>query len=1179
MGLCDEASELGPWFDMADWEWPDWPTIRLELIANLRRPADYFRQISVRRQFKWLLRWYSNTPSGSSWHSACPVGILALRIFTLLLSNDADRCIQLRDARVGLELMQYSWTDVVAAGYPIFHMLARLAEETRRVSFPLDNVCDALGRGNGSDYFRSELVDAFSHGERLPVAEVEPHLPDPHASLPSLGRTACPFTQAAALFTVAAAGAARHLASVPTGTSPAAMAPVAVPIELPSDSRQALEHGQELLRDWRPLRHSLYDLITTRWPIWRSLERVAAPFGTERVERRRKRFSVELVVCGDGWRGLREATAAFVEAQGWYAHYLWADVEACPAFYTSISGSLPGDAYVIQLSPLLWTWNVGLEEALVTAVSIIAGDPEIDIVGFPSLTEDLLWSLNVRRIQMRDWALRYSAYPTGYEFTRGDRCFACMATSATRVFRNVHLWKKLYATDVQGTIKVGTRSSWLVGADLHARRMGLRTYTCVTPPIPERNYLAEAQLTPVLSRLYGVEVAQFDDSIVATRCLELHDWAFLRTDLYAESLEVSHCIEQDAQMALAVLGRWWCASGNHRFLAAVPGVQTAPLLLTHGATLLQPGQMPRTPVPLELHACCSAGDPLAECPLPHAVEVVGLPPDLQFVAGDALVVRSVRANATVLRLLPCDAVTAASLADLSAVRTAASVLDPAFAAEQATSGTVAREALWPFLRLHNTKRLDIKVLPAQLPPSTGTVPSQVALLSCAPSAPLAGRIRTFAEKEGWVAFVEDIDLRGCLGFLQRSIGSVPDNFVAILLSPLLWGWSDEGAGRALAAAVSLAGQRGAGSILGFPTVSPSGEWQWRVRQIRNQYWKLMYALPRGLSSQRAHVLAPRGGSPTVHCAHGNAASSSKVFGASGHLRQLLSVVRNDPDNAFNWFVDLDLQTLEMGLPVISCLVAPLPEQDYLPRATLSKYLSTRYEVEVAEFIGERHERCLAGANWFEVLQKGLVAPWCFRRDVEKAFRDVHEWWTMLDPRKNFVVPEEGTFLAVFRNGASGMMPWDSDFDAKLYTESPLTVPEFMNMTEQASFKRMEIEAYAYKGCGQDNYVLLRRPNITHHIGDMYVRGEQQVSSHPWRVRLFGTEVRLSPEHLEHIFFVRYRTPVRKLFGDGLHLQCFLPLHRACMPDCRDEALPCEFEDEFVHVDDFSLRSQPLLWPV
>ena len=46
----------------------------------------------------------------------------------------------------------------------------------------------------------------------------------------------------------------------------------------------------------------------------------------------------------------------------------------------------------------------------------------------------------------------------------------------------------------------------------------------------------------------------------------------------------------------------------------------------------------------------------------------------------------------------------------------------------------------------------------------------------------------------------------------------------------------------------------------------------------------------------------------------------------------------------------------------------------------------------------------------------------------------------------------------------------------------------------------------------------------------------------------------------------YRTPIHKLFGDGIPLQCFHPEHNACMPDCRDVSQPCEFEDDFVHIE-------------
>ncbi|CAE8709839.1 unnamed protein product [Polarella glacialis] len=351
-------------------------------------------------------------------------------------------------------------------------------------------------------------------------------------------------------------------------------------------------------------------------------------------------------------------------------------------------------------------------------------------------------------------------------------------------------------------------------------------------------------------------------------------------------------------------------------------------------------------------------------------------------------------------------------------------------------------------------------------------------------------------------------------------------------------------------------------VLGFPTVTPSGGWKLNVRNLRHQYWKLVYSQ---IQTPAAEVWPES----AEACAWGSASSGSRIFRSASKLKMLLSQVSADPDNAYNWMVDLDLQMLNAGIRALTCASYPLLEADYLSMTTLTKHLTTKHQVEVAEFLeGSRHVYCIKGANWFEVARKGLVAPWCFRRDVVKTFSSVQQWWTSLDPR-NFVVPEEGTFLALFRNGAAGMLPWDSDFDMKLYTEADITMEGFMNRTLDPPFRSMEIEAYAYDGCGQDNYVLLRRPNITHHIGDVYVRGGQARADHPWRANLFGVQVSLSPGHLEHIFFTRYRTPVQKLFGDGIPLQCVYVGHNACLPDCRNQDEPCEFEDNFVHVDHFA----------
>ncbi|CAK9074888.1 unnamed protein product [Durusdinium trenchii] len=409
--------------------------------------------------------------------------------------------------------------------------------------------------------------------------------------------------------------------------------------------------------------------------------------------------------------------------------------------------------------------------------------------------------------------------------------------------------------------------------------------------------------------------------------------------------------------------------------------------------------------------------------------------------------------------------------------------------------------------------------------------------------------------QAWLLHAPETQLEGaaCLDFIKRNLDTINLDMPAVLLSPSLLPekWTIRNT-KALEDALQWMRKNSETNIMGFPLLSEDS-WRWKVRRLRHQYWKLFFT-----SSETIEEHTGLAGEP---CAVGFP-SATRAFGAARVLRSLLSLVESDPDNPWNWLLDMDLQIHKAGTQVLSCAGWPMPEVDYLTRVTLTEHMTTKHQVELANFDGREDVYCIKGANWFQVAQKGLVAPYCFRRDVMKAFRRLRDWWTSLDAR-NFLVPEEGTFLALFRNGNAGIMPWDSDFDVKLYSEQDLTMEGFMNRTLEPEFKAMQIEAYAYDGCGQDSYVLLRQANITHHIGDAYVRGSQK--THPWKARLFGTEIRLSPEHLEHIFFTRYRTPVQKLFGDGIPLQCFHPGHNACMPDCQDPTKPCDFEDHFVHV--------------
>jgi len=130
----------------------------------------------------------------------------------------------------------------------------------------------------------------------------------------------------------------------------------------------------------------------------------------------------------------------------------------------------------------------------------------------------------------------------------------------------------------------------------------------------------------------------------------------------------------------------------------------------------------------------------------------------------------------------------------------------------------------------------------------------------------------------------------------------------------------------------------------------------------------------------------------------------------------------------------------------------------------------------------------------------------------------------------------------------------------------LPLETFLDQLNAANLTQHGIETHHFTGCGQDTYILVRRKDIKHHIGDVYFHGNRsQAKFGPWNTELFGVNVSIGPYHLDHIYFRRYGKPAKKIFGDGYLLQCFTEGHNACLPDCTHGG-PCEFDDHFFHVD-------------
>eukprot|EP00434_Breviolum_minutum_P020774 symbB.v1.2.018324.t1/scaffold1458.1/size117527/3 len=523
--LCNESSNIrdGP---AGARQWPvpwryGWPSIRQELDLYLENSADFFRQLSVRRHFKWLLSWFSRTAHTNVWLSGCPLGVLTLRLYTVLISNDADRCIQMRDARMGLELLHVPLGDVADSGWPAFRILAHLAEESRRISFPLDNGCDDLDSAAARSYRELLRSALFSHQRvPVPVAEALNFIEEEKPPRCSLGLGATYFALASQK------GDARV-------------------------RRKLLEQGQEVLLEWPSLQLSLYALLTTKWPVWQALDRIQKP-PVQEVLRTEEGQGLELdvIFCGHGVDGMEHTLRHWCERKNpaWRLHFLRADLAACPGFYQTLS--LPVTSNVLMLSPLLWSAD-GLEAA-VDAMNFSLLDAGADVLGFPTLDSSLLWTFAVHRVvgpSRTPWRLRYEAFPTGYEETLKDRCFRGDAVSMTRGFK-VPVWQKLVKT-LRPSMGLGTSEeemSWFVDLDLEIINAGLKSYLCMGPPAQEDPYLPTVRLANWLARKYAIEEAHFAEDNVQQLCVG---------PPMPPGSTVPPCLQQEAQLAWHVATEHW----------------------------------------------------------------------------------------------------------------------------------------------------------------------------------------------------------------------------------------------------------------------------------------------------------------------------------------------------------------------------------------------------------------------------------------------------------------------------------------------------------------------------------------------------------------------------------------------------------------------------------------------
>ncbi len=309
-------------------------------------------------------------------------------------------------------------------------------------------------------------------------------------------------------------------------------------------------------------------------------------------------------------------------------------------------------------------------------------------------------------------------------------------------------------------------------------------------------------------------------------------------------------------------------------------------------------------------------------------------------------------------------------------------------------------------------------------------------------------------------------------------------------------------------------------------------WHYPARRIRREYWKLIFEHP---------PPECEGECCTSHTTSGTRLYSPAV------LPRIFPASAEHNSTVDSFIPELDMAGHYIHLTATTCNspdAAILIEENYLNHAAIEKSSASHHRSEYFQFTPSNvHEVCQP-LTWFDILKFGLVGGYCFRRDVERTLRSIRNWW-VASGEDRFMVPEEGTMLALWRNGKRGMFPWDSDFDAKLYSFKDIPIPNVTTHGAHCFSNASQTEVHHYAGCGHQQYSLVRRPNITHHIGDLYISGNQNPAEYKWTTTLMGVEVRLSQSHLWHAFFERYRKPIEKYYGDGEVLHCKIENHPAC----------------------------------
>ncbi|CAJ1360315.1 unnamed protein product [Effrenium voratum] len=523
-----------------------------------RDPAVSYGDVQLQRHLERFQKLVLVLPE----RSQCALGRHCLRVLVSVLYSGLgwDLWFQRYEDDLWGLVHGTNWTEALAAGWPIFEVLALVA-----------------------DLYGGARLEKQRERERERIRAPESQCVGTRAAesvAGSLLRQPCPLARAAAFAALAAVG--RNERNQPLPPAPG----VDVGLLAQTQAAARLAAGRRGAGPKAIFAPPMPSLLLHLDDAQKRLHRAWM-----------KRGRVDIIYCGplaieeelqDLCSGIQGLCKVHFHQSDWQSP------SPCFAYYRSAgfaiaaaaSGASAASWSTLLVSPGTWTWEEYLSQdlrRLLQERNRFAR--EIAVAGLPTLNRSRIFNWPLRRVRHRYWKLAYEEYATGHEtspflplaqfWAVGD------TTSGTRVYGTRSFLRLLarlsrretdYVSALPGMEDAGRAAieatlatedegaaNWLVMLDLLGKELGLQAYTYLNGASLEDSYQSAARLSPRLSRTFHIESAQFlpqrqgppqEHCLFPTSSLAS---AFTHT----HGVVVSWCTRRELRQMFRDVGGWW----------------------------------------------------------------------------------------------------------------------------------------------------------------------------------------------------------------------------------------------------------------------------------------------------------------------------------------------------------------------------------------------------------------------------------------------------------------------------------------------------------------------------------------------------------------------------------------------------------------------------------------------